>query len=281
MLSVRFPPVRPFSWRLLAVFVALYFLGNLAGIPLQRATSQPVEPVSLWMTATVIFAVVIAVGVMAASRTALGAPFLEGVLPTPTVLPWIRTGLALTVLGIVVAAPFSLMINLGANPDSYPFGWELLLASFKAGAVEEIGYRLLAVSLFVWVGKLVKRDADERPAPAVYWISILLAGLVFGWAHVDAGLGDPAATLVDYVLLMVVGSLVGVFFGWVFWRLGLEWAILAHFGYDAFVSLVLIPVYLLGDPAAWAGLVVVLLGSATAAWRSLTTGERACVNASL
>jgi hypothetical protein len=208
-----------------------------------------------------------------ANRTGLGVPLLEGRLSREYLPNWLRSGLALTVLMLVAGLPLGLIANLDANPDTYPFGWELLPASMKAGIVEEVGYRFFFVSLFVWLGRFFKRDGDGRPTRGVYWVAILLAGLIFGWAHVDARLGNPNATFWDYTLIMVLSSLAGIFFGWLLWKLGLEWAIFAHFTYDAFVSMVLIPVYLLESLVVWAVLITGLAVASAISWRFLTKNQ--------
>ena len=177
-------------------------------------------------------------------------------------------------LMLVVGFPLSLVANLSADPDTYPFGWELLPASFKAGVVEEVGYRFFLISLLVWFGKFFKRDVDGRPARGVYWAAILLAGLVFGWAHVDARLSNPAVPFWGYALIMVLNSIAGLYFGWLLWKLGLEWAIFAHFIYDAFVSMIVIPVYLLKSPAIWAVLVTGLVIATVISWRFLIQNQR-------
>ena len=97
----------------------------------------------------------------------------------------------------------------------------------------------------------------------------MLAALIFGWAHVDARLGHPTATFWDYGLLMALSSGLGFYFGWLLWRLGLEWAIIAHFAYDSFVSLALVPVYLLKNPIVWIILIVGLILVAVLSWRPL------------
>ncbi|MCA9969960.1 MAG: CPBP family intramembrane metalloprotease [Anaerolineales bacterium] len=259
MPTAVFPPTRPFPRRAFAILVTLYFLGNLAGIPLLRRTHAPIEPVWFWGVATLISAGVIAVSLLLAARISLGAPWLEGRLAKEALPHWLRRGLALTGLLLVVALPISLLANLNVDARTYPLGWELLPASFKAGVVEEVGYRLLLVSLLAWLGGLHWRDENGRPTRAVYWTAVLIAGLLFGWAHVDARLGNPAAAFWDYALIMALNSALGIYFGWLLWRLGLEWAILAHFAFDAAVSLVLIPVYLAESPVAWGVLVASLL----------------------
>jgi len=271
--TVDLPMKRSFQWRVLVVLVALYFLANIAGIPLLRKTNVPIEPVWFWGVATIVAALVIALSLAMANRTGLGAPLLEGRLPKEDLPNWLRSGLALTVLMLIVGFPLSLIANLSADPATYPFGWELLGASFKAGVVEEILSRLFLVSLFVWLGGLFKRNAEGRPTRGVYWAAILLAALIFGWGHVDARLSHPAATFEGYALIMVLSSSLGIYFGWLFWKLGLEWALFAHFAYDAFVSMIVIPVYLLKSPIIWFVLVTGLVIASVISFRFLTRDQ--------
>lgn len=269
MHTVDLPVTRPFRRRVFRTLVPLYFVGNLAGIPLLRATNIPIEPVWTWAVATLIAAAVIALGLCLANRTGLGAPWLEGAIPRDDFGSWVRSGLALTLLLCVGGFPLSLLANLDVDPTRYPFGWELLPASFKAGVVEEIVSRLFLVSLFVWLGSRLRRDDKGRPAGATYWLGIVLAGLLFGWAHVDAQRSNPAATMGALALLMALSSLLGIYFGWLFWKLGLEWAMFAHFAYDVFVSMIVVPVYLLRSPAMWVVFVAGMAAAAAIAVRAL------------
>ena len=219
-------------------------------------------------------ALVIALSLAMANRTGLGAPWLQGRLPKQDLPNWLRSGLALTVLLLLVGFPLSLIANLGVDPAAYPFGWELLGASFKAGVVEEIVYRFFLVSLFVWLGRFFKRDAEGRPAPGVYWSAILIGGLLFGWAHVDARLANPGGTFESFALIMLLNSGLGIYFGWLFWKLGLEWAMLAHLIYDVFISMAVIPVYLMKSPIAWLVLLAGLAIASVISWRFLTQDQQ-------
>ncbi len=263
------PLKRPFKWRVHALLVSLYFLGNLAGIPLLRRTNMPVEPVRLWFFVTIIAILVIGVALVMANRTGLGAPLLEGVLSKTDRPLWLRTGMALTVLMLFVGVPFGLLANRNIDPANFPFGWELLPASIKAGLVEEIGYRLFVVSTFAYLGGLIRKDSEGRPTRGVYWMAIVLAGLIFGWAHVDARLAVPGVSFWALAFIMVLTSALGIYFGWLFWVLGLEWAVLAHFIFDAFISLVIIPVYLYAHPAVLTGLMAGLVFAGFKSWRYL------------
>jgi hypothetical protein len=267
--KVELPLKRAFQWRVLFVLVVLYVIGNLAGVPLLIRKNLPIEPVWFWGVATIIAALVISVSLVMANHTAIGAPLLEGRLPNNEGSNWFRSGLALCVLMLAFGFPLGLIVNLGVDQATYPFGFELLGAAFKAGVVEELLYRFFLVSLFVWLGGLFKRDVDGRPAPSVYWSAIILAGLMFGWAHVDARLSNPSMTFTGYFFIMVLTSCLGIFFGWLFVVLGLEWAMFAHFLFDAFLSMVLVPIYLLRSPIAWITLIVGLIAASVISLRFL------------
>jgi hypothetical protein len=142
-----------------------------------------------------------------ANRTGLGAPYLEGQLGRELLCPWLRSGVALTIL----------------------------------------------------------RTADRAGVLG----PITLSGLIFGWAHVDAQLGSPDPALGGLAGVMILGSLLGIAYGWLFWKLGIEWAVIAHFAYDAVVSAGLLKVYLLADGLLWAGFLSILILAAWMAWKAI------------
>ena len=258
--TIHLPVKRSFQWRVFLILVASYFLGNLAALPLLRATNMPIEPVWFWGVAALVAALVLGISMLLANRTGLGAPFLEGHLQKEDISAWLRSGMALTVLMSVLGLPLSLGLNSNVNPASYPAGYQLVLASVKAGIVEELACRFFLVSLFVWLGSFFKRSHDGRPTRGVYWGAILLAGLIFGWGHAGATLGN---------LVMILSTFLGICFGWLFWKLGIEWAIFAHFAYDALVSAVLLKIYLLNNILVWIGFVSLVILAAGISWRAL------------
>ena len=258
-----------YSWRTLIILSALYFLGNLAGIPRQLKSGIPVEPVWYWGVATLASIVIIAVCLLMARRTGLGAPLLEKRIPKAKMNGWLKSGTALTVLLLVVTTPLSLLVNSHANTTNYASDWTFFPASFKAGVVEEIGFRFFLMSGLVWIGSFFKRDREGRPLKGMYWGAIIVSGLIFGWAHVDAKLGLPGGTLGIYSLIFVANSALGIAFGWLMWKLGLEWAIIAHFAFDAFTSMVLLPIYISQNSLTQITLAVVLLVAAGISWKVL------------
>jgi hypothetical protein len=96
------------------------------------------------------------------------------------------------------------------------------------GIVEEVPTRWGFVSLFAW---LVWR-ARGCPSPVgrvTYVGAIVAAALLFAIGHLPVLFAMAASPPLWLVATVVAGNAVpGVAFGWLFWRRGLESAMLAH-----------------------------------------------------
>jgi membrane protease YdiL (CAAX protease family) len=71
------------------------------------------------------------------------------------------------------------------------------------------------------------------------WIAISLAALLFGLAHLPAtrAVGLPMSPLV-IARAIVLNGIGGVAFGWLYWKRGLESAMIAHFSADIVVHVI-------------------------------------------
>ena len=100
------------------------------------------------------------------------------------------------------------------------------LARFLYGGItEEIMIRFGLMTLFVWLLQTVFRTQT----PVVYWSAIVGAALLFGAGHLPAMhllVANPSTMLVLYIIL--ANALAGIVFGWVYWRHGLVFAMIAH-----------------------------------------------------
>jgi hypothetical protein len=250
--TIHIPLKRAFSWRAWGILVALYFLGNLVGIPLLRETNTPVEPVWFWFLITGISGILIGGGLILGGRTGLGAPLIEGHIDREEIKDWLRSVLALALLTSILGSIAILWLQRPPeNPEQHPTWWKLILASSKAGIVEEIYTRLLLVPLFVWLGGKISRDQDGRPTNKVYWIAIVLSGLWFGWEHLEDRLSIPGIDNLFLFKLTTLNTVFGIVFARQFWKLGLECAMLSHFMVDALASVVIVPAYLSGIIWVW------------------------------
>jgi membrane protease YdiL (CAAX protease family) len=93
------------------------------------------------------------------------------------------------------------------------------------GLTEEILLRFGFMTLMVWVTFRLTRNLRNP----TYWTGILLASILFAFGHfpiVYKAVGDPSFTLLTYIF---IGNLIaGLFFGWLYWKKGLEAAFIGH-----------------------------------------------------
>ena len=111
-----------------------------------------------------------------------------------------------------------------------------LLASFYGGIAEELQLRLFLVTPVVWV---LSGRGQRVPSRRIYIGAIAVAALAFGIGHLPAAAGVwplDAVVVLRVVLLNAVG---GLTFGWLFWRSGLEMAMLGHFCADLVLHVLL------------------------------------------
>ncbi len=279
MQNILLATKRKWNWRVFLVLLGLIIPAVFAIVPFdisrQRTYTGTDVVASLgWeiilldrLINILLIALMGAVGLVLANRIGLGLPFVEGWtrhepiayrFQTIVASAWITAVLlelsSLLARTFVIDPPMNSMFEqLGittptaaAAPPLYGF-----LASISAGINEEIQFRLFGLSLLAWLGGLIFHGPDGRPKAAVFWTAIIIFSLAFGAAHLPtaATLGLPMNALVIGSTLFVNG-IAGLAFGWLFWRFGLESAILAHCLADVIVY-TLIPLITMqdGEPA--------------------------------
>jgi membrane protease YdiL (CAAX protease family) len=204
----------------------------------------------------VIFAIAIFGGMFFAGRVGLGTPILDSLTRGESVTDKVRAIMPLSiVLGvvstlIVLGLEFfyfqsAMMNELGHTAEilnlqtSQPAAWKGFLASFYGGIAEEILLRLFVMSFFVWLGRFLSKTADDKPTPAIFWIANVLAAVLFGLGHLPtASLLVPLTPLV-ITRTVVLNGLIGVVCGWLYWKLGLESAMISHFSADLVLHVLL------------------------------------------
>ena len=176
-------------------------------------------------------------GLRMAPCCGLGAPWFSASkrIEQRPALPWglaIGMGAASGVAIIALALLFDPHLPPRLHAATSPPAMNALtgfMAAFYGGIAEEIVFRLFLMTLIVWlVAKLGKRT----PGHLVFWGAILMSAFLFGASHL------PAATLVWPLNEAVVSYTIslnlvaGLVFGWLYWRHGIETAMLAHFSAD-------------------------------------------------
>lgn len=259
---------KTFNWKIFFILLAASIVGVVAVIPYALAIqgSQLSEldlPIPTWLVISlqivqnaVMFAVIILLGMLAANRVGLGLPVLEASLKGEPVgqkiktflLPSILLGILSSGLIILLEVLFFnplLMAELGdkaatLNQEALqPAAWKGLLASFYGGINEEILLRLGLMSILVWLGRFISRTQDGRPTLAVLWSANILAAVLFGLGHLPATAALFPITPLVISRAIVLNGVAGIAFGYLYFKHGLEAAMLSHFTADIILHVLL------------------------------------------
>ena len=84
------------------------------------------------------------------------------------------------------------------------------------------------MSLLVWGGWRLFQRGEGNPGPALVWMAIIIAALLFGLGHLPALSQLVVLTPLLVIRTVLLNALGGLLFGWLFWRRGLETAMVAH-----------------------------------------------------
>jgi hypothetical protein len=241
-----------FPLTLFFVLFGLGLFGALAVIPYsfnlnpdQLAKAKLPRPVLVLLSlvqSAVLLGVATGVGLLAARATGLDIPYLRSALsgrsaPVPfvQVLP-IAIGLGVLVFLVMAACErfvFAPHVPTALREsDARAKLWTRLLASFYGGIDEEILMRLFLVSGLAWLLGRFWQNAAGLPTDGAFWTAIILASVLFGLGHLPATRALTPITPALVVRAIVLNGVAGIACGWLYWRYGLEAAMVAHFSAD-------------------------------------------------
>ncbi len=234
--------------KVFAILTALGWLSFLVGIPYILALLKaPPPPMPMWIFLPIVgiqglvqIALFVGVGLGLGNKVRLGAPVLQAWLAgDPGALPLFRALLPLALSGGVVVAAIILVLDKvvfapwlpdALLPRSSPSPWLGFLGSFYGGIAEELLLRLGLMTLLVWVGTKITRRQHFNSA--VVWIAIALTALLFGALHLPTTAQLVPLTAIVVTRALLLNGIPGLLFGWLYWRKGLEAAMVAHFSCD-------------------------------------------------
>lgn len=165
-----------------------------------------------------------ALGAGLAHRTGLGSR-LAGTSQAPWALG--APALAGLALGGLVVGVDALVSQAVASPPA------LAVGLLYGGLAEEVMLRYGLMSLLAWAGARLwswrgRQPPHGRLPDAVYWCAIVLSALAFAAAHLPAVLQQPDAGAWGLARSLGWNTALGVVYGALFWKRGLESAMTAH-----------------------------------------------------
>ena len=138
-------------------------------------------------------------------------------------------------VGVLIILPDLLVFNnyseaIRASYDSKPTLVYILAAVLYGGVIEEVMLRLFMLSLVAFLLFKIFGKGEEAPRPAIFAVANVIAALLFAAAHLPATAMLIGLTPVTVLRCFLLNGGAGLFFGWLYYRHGLRYSMIAHAG---------------------------------------------------
>lgn len=219
----------------------------IAMVPVRPGVERPIIPPALKVLSliqpTVLVAVAVLVGVVLAPRVGLTAPVAESLAAGRSTVSALRSQIGPQLIPGVVGALIGGVAILLTSAATKPFlPAETIALSEKlanviplptrllyGGVTEEVLMRWGLMTFFVWAVWRLFQRRHNRPTSVCFVAAILLSAFIFGLGHLPVAitlLGQVTVALVLFVI--IANSAFGMVTGFLYWKYGLESAIVAH-----------------------------------------------------
>ena len=214
------------------VVVAIYVVPILVG---SRPLPMPVWAVSALslVQGAAFLALAVWAGVVLAPKVGLRAPGFEAFAVSSRVAIALRPQLAPGLLGGLAGGALLVVLSYAPPPElaagAETFSFPLLARLLYGGITEEVLLRWGLMPLVLWLLWRFIHRSNTLPPASLVWVAIVSTAVLFGVGHLPAA-SSIAGDLTFHVVAFVIGgnAVFGILAGWLFWRFGLESAMLAH-----------------------------------------------------
>jgi membrane protease YdiL (CAAX protease family) len=213
----------------------------------EALTITPLIKILSLIQPAILLAAAVLIGVALTSRVGLSAPVAESVATGerwfPALMPQLVPGFLGGLVGgfgiVATSAIFTpfLMEQTIERIHNFMALVPLPTRILYGGITEELLLRWGFMTLLVWVVWRVLHKGAGKPTSTDFIVAILISSLIFGLGHLPTAimLGETATAVVLFVI--VANSVFGLVAGYLYWKYGLESAMIAHiFGHVVLAS---------------------------------------------
>lgn len=172
-------------------------------------------------------------GVALAPKVGLHTPAFEAFANSSPVTVTVRPQLAPGMLGGLASGLLLVVLSYAPPPElaaaAKAFSFPLVARLLYGGITEELLLRWGLMSIVLWVLWRFLHRSHTLPPASLVWVAIVITAVLFGVGHLPAASSIVGSLTFHVVAFVIVGNAIfGVLAGWLFWRFGLESAMLAH-----------------------------------------------------
>lgn len=241
------------NWKLFFKLLIASAITSLMVLPYALTLSSsaivitPVLLIAQIIQSLVLYSIAIFLGLLLFKRVGFKMPIFEGLLKGREASNYLKSILGISiglgvlagVLIILFSLPFGSLSSSFLQAEVAVSTWKSLLASFYGGISEEILLRLCLMTLLVWVTFKIKKTKDGLPTVIGVWLAIIISSILFGLGHLPVTSAITAITPIVVIRAIVLNGIGGVIFGWLYWKKGLEAAMISHFSADIVLHVIL------------------------------------------
>ena len=93
--------------------------------------------------------------------------------------------------------------------------------------------------IILLVSKITRTKGKAIENNLLMWTSIIIAAIIFGLGHLPVTSALTTITPLVIARAIILNGIGGVVFGWLYWKKGLESAMIAHFSADIMLHVLL------------------------------------------
>ncbi|MFA6039154.1 MAG: CPBP family intramembrane glutamic endopeptidase [Candidatus Peribacteraceae bacterium] len=135
---------------------------------------------------------------------------------------------------VIFGNAFGASLSRGVTPV-----WQRSLAVLYGGIDEEILMRYFVLSTVAWVLHRAEKRTEGGLSAFGRWTSIVVTALIFGVGHLPFAAEIAVLDWRVIARVLLLNGAAATVFGWIYWRRGLEAAVVAHATSDALLLVAL------------------------------------------
>lgn len=220
---------------LLGVFSMLTVTIPLESLPkevLDRISPQTLKYLVL-INPTILLLIAVVVGTLLYDKVGFSVPTISSILkieqPKIKLIEQVKYGVFFGLLAGILLTVIGIVFKSSLPQEFIELGNKIKITTVArflyGGLTEELLMRFGFMTLVVWLIFKIKKNLNS----STYWTGIFIASILFAVGHfpvVFNAVQSPTISLLSYVL--IGNSIAGLFFGWLYWKKGLEAAFIAH-----------------------------------------------------
>ena len=211
-------------------------------LPVTKGTALPMSPWLIKLVGliqpTIIVAAATLVGVLLAEKVGLSSPAFEAFARGDSVIAALRTQIvpglvggligAIAVLSSWIASRAALPQDFVARAEQFNRLLPIPTRLLYGGITEEVLVRWGLLTLLVWACWRVFQHGHGKPKNGYLVAAILVSSIVFGLGHLPIAVALGSLNLPIGLFIVTANSIFGLIAGYLYWRKGLEAAMIAH-----------------------------------------------------